>query len=212
MDSIAAFDTVNPALQMRHGIVSCAMRASILGFLLTAVSACSAWAITIENQSFSPEYTGGTNRLVLNNAGLLKVGMVFKVYAAALYLETPEHATRVLEDVPKRLEIAYLRNIPRQELIKAAEQHLSAHFKTAEIDAIRDRLDRINALYSDVRPGDRYALTYQPGTGCVLERNGQVLGRAEGYDFARIYFDIWLGKNCSQPAFRDLLLKRPGPT
>ena len=168
---------------------------------------CFARAVTIEEQSFESDYASGTNRLALHGAGLLKVGLVFKVYAAALYVAQPEDAERILEDVPKRLEIAYLRSIDKSDLIQAAESHLTRHFKPAELAAIRERLDQMNGLYASVKPGDRYALTYLPGRGCALERNGKELGCIAGDDFARIYFDIWLGPGCSQPAFRDTLLK-----
>ena len=38
-------------------------------------------------------------------------------------------------------------------------------------ESLRDRIERINALYADVEPGDRYSLTYAPGVGTELALN-----------------------------------------
>lgn len=181
---------------------------SILSQLAIALFSLQANAITIERQSFEPLYVSGTNHLALHGAGLLKVGLFFKVSAAALYVADPADAARILDNVPKRLEIAYLRSIDKKDLIAAAEEHLRSNFKPAELAPLRERIDRINALYANVKPGDRYALTYLPGEGCTLALNGQALGNVPGEDFARVYFDIWLGPGCSQPAFRNALLKK----
>jgi hypothetical protein len=63
-----------------------------------------------------------------------------------------------------------------------------------------------SALCRNVLPGDRYALTYVPGEGTRLSRNGEVLGSIPGDDFARAVFSIRLGVNPIDKAFRDRLL------
>lgn len=165
----------------------------------------------VEGQKFEAHFDSGDSRLTLYNAGLLRVGLFFKVYAAGLYLADPTDAGRVLEDVPKRLEIAYLRNIRKADLVGAADEHLASQFKAEQLEPLRERLAQINRLYADVKAGDRYTLTYLPGKGCTLELNGRTLGTIAGADFARVYFDIWLGPGCSRPEFRDALLKRAEP-
>ena len=89
----------------------------------------------------------------------------------------------------------------------AAEDYFRNNFKAGQIETFRERLDAINKLYIDVKLGDRYALTYIPGTGCELALNGKPLGTIPGADFAAAYFGIWLGAGCAKPEFRDALLK-----
>ncbi|MFM8357803.1 MAG: chalcone isomerase family protein, partial [Verrucomicrobiota bacterium] len=68
--------------------------------------------------------------------------------------------------------------------------------------------DRLNRAYRDIRPGDRYTLTYLPGRGTTLRLNDTELVTIEGADFAGAYFRIWLGDDPISPALRDQLLGR----
>lgn len=56
------------------------------------------------------------------------------------------------------------------------------------------------------RAGDRGTLTYLPGRGTELTLNGRPLALIEGADFARAYFDIWLGPDPIDAGLRDALL------
>ena len=73
---------------------------------------------------------------------------------------------------------------------------------------LRPQIDKLNALYKDVKPGDRYALTYLPGVGTELALNGTSLGIVEGADFAAAVFAIWLGPNAIDQSLRTQLLGR----
>ena len=80
----------------------------------------------------------------------------------------------------------------------------------AELAQIRAKIDAINNMYRDVKKGDRYTLTYIPGKGTELALNGQVLGRVQGYDFAAVYYRIWLGDNPVNDELKILLLNNDG--
>jgi len=136
----------------------------------------------------------------------LTVGYIFKVYAAAFYQEAALGPVDALSDRPRHLEIHYLRNISRDAFIEAAEDMLAQQHSAAEIDSIRPGIQQINGLYQDVKTGDRYALTYTPGTGTELFFNGQSKGVIPGAAFARIYFSIWLGAEHPYQEFRDRLV------
>ena len=47
---------------------------------------------------------------------------------------------------------------------------------------LKPKIDEFNALYRDVKTGDRYALTYVPGKGTTLLWNGQPLGTVADED------------------------------
>lgn len=148
----------------------------------------------------------GDTTLPLNGIALFRYAIVFKVYAGALYLGAGARPRQVLEDVPKRLEVQYLRAFKGPEFGDAGDKVLAQNVAPGVMTAIRDRLARMNALYEDVVPGDRSALTYIPGRGTELSINGRSKGWVEGADFAAAYFRIWFGERPLSESFRDQLL------
>jgi hypothetical protein len=164
-------------------------------------------ALTVENVPFADSVTIGGTAVPLHNAALLRYLKFIKAYVAALYLPEGVPAENVLSDVPKRLEINYLVSIKGPDFGKGAEPTLQLNQTPAELAKLRSRIDRINAIYRDVKPGDRYALTYLPGRGTELSLNGTPLTVIEGADFAAAYFGIWLGRDSIDDKLKRDLLK-----
>jgi len=132
---------------------------------------------------------------------------LFDVYVAGLYLPPDVEPSRVLDDVPKRIEFHYLVSIDGKDFGPAGEKILRRGLSEEALAPLADRLARIRAAYRDVEPGDRYALTYVPGRGTELSMNGQPILTIEGADFARAYFSIWLGEKPLDDGFRKNLLR-----
>ncbi len=162
----------------------------------------------VEGVSFDETYRDARVSLRLHNAALLRYRVVFRAYVAGLYLPEGADPASVLGEIPKRLEIQYFWAIPAGDIGKAGEEVLSRNVDAATLSSLRSRLDRIRAAYRDVKPGDRYALTYLPGSGTELSFNGTPLVRIEGDDFAAAYFSIWLGKRPLDQGLKDNLLKK----
>lgn len=176
-------------------------------FLMIAVVAHrGAAAVELEGVRFVARHQVGDARLDLNCVALLRYKYVIKAYVAALYLGSGVAPGDVLGDVPKRLEITYFWNLDGDDIAKAGDEILAQNVDAETRATLRPRLDEINALYEDVKPGDRYALTYLPGVGTELSLNGQRKGVIPGADFADAYFRIWLGEQPIDTAFRDQLL------
>lgn len=167
-----------------------------------------AQALTLENATFAQSITLGEKQLALRGAALLRWLKLVKVYVAALYLPEQTKSSEVLSDIPKRLEISYLVTIKGAEFGPAAEPILARNLSGAELKRLRHRIDRINAAYRDITPGDRYAPTYQPGTGTELTWNGEPLVTIEGADFAAAYFSIWLGSKPLDDNLKKALLHK----
>ena len=167
----------------------------------------SARALTVENITFADSITIGGTPVPLRNAALLRYLKFIKAYVAALYLPEGVKPEAVLSDVPKRLEINYLVSIKGPDFGKGAEPTLQLNQTPAELARLRSRIDRINSIYQDVKPGDRYALTYLPGRGTELALNGTPLTVIEGADFAAAYFGIWLGRDSIDDKLKRDLLK-----
>ena len=109
--------------------------------------------------------------------------------------------------MPKRLEISYLVSIKGPDFGKGAAPTMERNQTPAELAKLQGRIDRINSIYKDVKPGDRYALTYLPGRGTELVLNGMPLIVIEGVDFAAAYFGIWLGREPIDDKLKRDLLK-----
>jgi hypothetical protein len=165
------------------------------------------YALTVDNVTFADSVTIGTKEVPLHNAALLRYLKLIKAYVAALYLPDGVTTENILSDVPKRLEINYLVSIKGPDFGKGAEPTLKLNHTPAELAKLRSRIDRINGMYRDVKPGDRYALTYLPGRGTELALNGKPLAVIEGADFAAAYFGIWLGRNSIDDKLKRDLLK-----
>ncbi len=138
----------------------------------------------------------------------MRYRLIFKPFVAALYLGEDVHPKQVLNDVPKRLEIEYYYSLVGRDIAAAGEKILAANVSTDQLQGLRPRIDRMQSWYQDVKPGDRYTLTYIPGHGTELALNGKSKGIIEGADFAAAYFTIWLGKAPMDVGLKDQLLRR----
>ena len=128
---------------------------------------------------------------------------IFKVYVAALYAPADVESDRVLErNVPRVLEITYLRSVAAEDIRTATDEVLDEQYSDAERAEFDEDFQRFNELYRDVEDGDTYRYEYVPeGEESRLYYNGELQGRANGARFARTYLGIWLGE---PPLSQDL--------
>jgi len=164
--------------------------------------------VVIEGVEFPGSYTGEGVVLRLQNAALLRYKVLFRGYVVGLYLPDGADPSAVLDDVPKRMEFSYFWSIPGREFGNAGEKILARNVDESMMERLRGRLDRIDRAYRDIRPGDRYALTYVPGRGTELSYNGIPLTVIEGDDFASAYFSIWLGEKPLDDGLKKELLRK----
>lgn len=148
-------------------------------------------------------------RLSLAGAGLHRYRIVFKGYAAALYLGMGNAPEKVFEEIPKHLEIEYFHAIPAQDFIDATREGLERNLSRVGLDRMKPQMERLFRTYRPVKPGDRYAFTYMPGGGSTLMLNGEKLAIFEGLDFANAFLSIWVGRNPIDEGLKRALLGRP---
>jgi hypothetical protein len=175
---------------------------------IAALLALPAGATQVGGVRFEERLPLGEDELRLHGVALFRYRVVIKAYAAALYLGEGISADRALEDVPRRLEIEYFWEIPAEAFAKVTVEGIARNVDAETMAGLRDRIERFNALYTDVRPGDRYALTYVPGDGTILSLNGVPRGSIAGADFARALFSIWLGEEPFDDSLKTRLLGR----
>ncbi len=169
--------------------------------LLLTLAGAPVHAAVIHGESFAEQIESGDNTLQLHRAALMRY-LFFDVYVAGLYLP-PGEAPEALftSEGARRLEIAYLRSFTPEDFRRSTLAGIENNLPAAEFQRLRPQIEAMNALYRAVEPGDRYAVTYLPGIGTELAKNGKTLGVVPGLAFARAYLAIWFG---SQPFDADL--------
>jgi hypothetical protein len=178
--------------------------------VMALLLAAPAGATEVENVVFDKQVMVGRQTLEIKGAGVLRYLRFIKAYAGALYAQPGIGPEAVLSDTPKRLEIEYFYALKGEDFGPATYKGLSDNLDAAEIERLRPRIDYHNSLYVDVRPGDRYSLTYTPGVGTELALNGKPRGIIEGADFAAAIFSLWLGEKPYDRQFKKALLGLDG--
>ncbi len=145
--------------------------------------------------------------LKLNGMGL-RTKVVFKVYVAGLYLETPgkDAAAILAADQVRSMRLAVLRSLKGSQVTEAIEEGFEKNSK-AQMGALKPRLNRLASIIPNVEKGDDIVLTYVPGKGTVVSVKGAEKGVIEGKDFADALFAVWPGPNPVQKDLKNELLK-----
>ena len=181
-------------------------RTTAIALSLCLVAAPAAFGKEVAGVTLPDTASVEGKSLKLNGAGL-RTKMVFKVYVAGLYLETPskDGATVVSSDQVKRMHLSFLRGLDRSKITEAMSEGFEKNSK-AQLPGLKARLDRLNAMIPDVEKGDQILLTYVPGKGTVVSAKNVEKGVIEGKDFADALFSVWLGANPIQPDLKKNLL------
>jgi hypothetical protein len=185
-----------------------ALRLSVAAFALLSLGTTMQPSVQVEGVRFPSRQSWRGFELELQGAALLRYRVVFKGYVAALYLGREVRAEQALADVPRRIEIEYFWSIPADAFARSTSEWIARNADAATLARLREPLAKLNALYADVEPGDRYALTYVPGEGTELALNGAPLGVVEGAEFSSALFAIWLGEDPLDANLRERLLAR----
>ena len=160
----------------------------------------------IEGIYFDNSYESNGIRLKIQGAGLLRYLGFINVYAGALYLEEGTSIENVLDDKAKRLEVEYFHALKGEDFGITTNKLITKNTDAQTLKKNQPQIDYHNSLYEDVRPGDRYSLTYIPGRGTELALNGKTKGIIKGADFASALFSMWLGEYPMNKSFKKQLL------
>ena len=187
------------------------MKLTILILIAISIIECSSGSskangAEIEGIHFKDTYETGGIRLEVKGTGLLRYLGFIKAYVGALYLEEGSSSDEVLSDKPKRLEVEYFHALKGEDFGLTTNKVIAKNTDAQTLRKIRPQIEYHNSLYEDVRPGDRYSLTYIPGRGTELALNGKTKGIIEGADFASALFAMWLGEFPMNRPFKEQLL------
>lgn len=163
----------------------------------------------IEDVYFADNVFVEDTRLSIRGTGLFRYLGVIKAYVGALYVEDGKSTEDVLADTAKRLELEYFHTIKGEDFGLATSRLIARNVDAKTMDKLRSSIEEHNAMYKNVKPGDRYSLTYTPGKGTELALNGKPIGLIEGADFASAIYAIWLGQKPMNRSFKRQLMGYP---
>ncbi len=139
------------------------------------------------------------NELQLVGAARLKV-LFWPVYDSRLYAVDGRYQPG---ELPLRLEIEYLRDIPAAQLVsRTAEEWQSIGLQHPQQ---QDWLQQLESLWPDIARNDVLVLEVNEGSSRFYH-NGRALGAVDDADFGEHFLAIWLSPKTSRPALRAQLL------
>jgi len=171
-------------------------------------------ASEVAGVAFDPMHRVDGRSLALSGLGLHRYRLVIKLYAIALYVDPEVGAGEVtpdvvLGDVPKRLELETFWPIRAEIFRRLTRERIEQAVPAERFAQLAPSIEALNALYEDTEKGDRIAITYLPGRGTELARNGVPKGVVEGESFAEAMFGIWLGDRPMDTGLRAKLVEKP---
>lgn len=147
--------------------------------------------------------TAGGTELMLNGAGI-REKLWFDLYSGGLYLTEKSNDAESIIAADKAMAMKLhitSKLITSDKMIDAVNEGFekSTGGNTA---ALADKIATFKAFFSDEIVKDNiFDITYQPGKGVVVYKNGKEKGAVEGLAFKKALFGIWLGND---PADKDL--------
>jgi len=195
-------------LQQRHP-VALAPRWLVAALLSFAVLlAGPAYAKKVGGVELPAELTVGDAALALNGAGLRKK-LFIKLYVGSLYLPEPSSDAQAIIDAdePMSITLNILSDLlTRDKMLKALKQGFKKS-TDGNTEAIQPQIDRmIELMQEKIRPGDSFQLSYEPGSGTHMSKNGDAPELIEGLDFKQALFGIWLSDKPAQASLKKAML------
>jgi hypothetical protein len=188
------------------------VKGMMAGALLTAVVSLPAHAtVDVNGYKFEDTAKVAGKDLKLNGAGM-RTKLMFKVYAAGLYLPEKKNATAEILKLegPRRVTLQMARDLSSEEFGKAFMDGLNENLDKGEKQKIVAQIGKMGELFASVdaiKKGDVLHLDWIPGTGTQAELNGKKLGEPiPDVNFYNAILRIWLGDKPVDRSLKPALL------
>jgi Chalcone isomerase-like len=127
------------------------------------------------------------------------------VYDAQLFVPRAFDAANPAAQ-PFALELTYARSLDGRAIAERSRDEIARLSLGSDVQRTRWLAD-MTAIFPDVKPGQRLAGIYRPGSGTRFYLNGLFLGEIADPEFGRAFFAIWLDPRTSSPQLRASLLR-----
>lgn len=139
--------------------------------------------------------------LTWQEVGRIRFSVLFwKVYDSRLLTLTGDYDEN---SYPKQLEITYLRDIDKQDLVDNTEkqwQHLNY-----SAEQYQEYLPWLAEVWPDIKKGQQLSIVVDQDTS-QFYFNGKAIGQPRSRTFGDMFLAIWLSPNTSEPKLRAELI------
>jgi len=184
---------------------------TIAALALSLAGPCGAQTTELAGVKFASSVQLGDAKLQINGAGI-RYKLMFKVYAAALYLTQKASTVDAVLAAPgpRRLQIVMLREIDADELGKLFTKGMEQNAPREEFSKSIAGILRLSDIFSSRKrllPGESFAVEWLPGVGTQISINGRSAGEPiREPEFYSALMKIWLGKSPADAQLKDALL------
>ena len=167
----------------------------------------AATTVNIDDVSFDTQLKTPGAPLELAGGSGFTYALIFDVLSGATYLPQGIPASDFSKASTKALVLVYKRDFSAAEFREVTENLFRKNNAKETVQRYQTELKAFNALYQDLKAGDRYQLTLLANEGIELKVNNRVAGTIENPSFGQALFNIWFGPAPFNKSFRDNLLK-----
>lgn len=181
------------------------------GTLLALAVAQGSVAAEVNGIKFDDTTKVAGKDLVLNGAGV-RVKVIFKVYAAGLYLGEKKNtfADILKQEGPRRVTLVMMRDVSSADFGDAFLKGISDNTDANEKARYAGQIAKFGELFgavAGVKKGDVLHLDLIPGAGTQAELNGKKLGEViSDPGFYNAMLRIWLGDKPADSHLKGALL------
>src|SRR5450830_506170 len=171
----------------------------------------SAQAVEVNGVKFEDTARVAGKDLVLNGAGL-RTKVIFKVYAAGLYLTEKKSTVPEVLAVggPRRVAISMLREVSSEDFGKAFTDGLNANTGKDERNKLLPQIMKFGEVFAQtptLKKGDQLSLDWTPNEGTQCYLNGKKIGELmPDVAFYNAVLRIWLGDKPVDSSLKPALL------
>lgn len=184
------------------------MKRLLIVALMLAVGFVSADAKVVKGVTIPDSFNVGGTALVLNGTGL-RTKFMMDIYIGALYVKAKgtSGAAIAAADEPMNVRLHIISSLITPE--RMADNTREGFTKSAggNIAPYKAGMDTfINTFKDGIKVGDKFDITYLPGKGVQVFKNGALKSTVQGLAFKKILYGIWIGQSCIQAPLRDGML------
>jgi len=183
----------------------------LAGALLAFSCAQASAVVDVAGVKFDDTTKVAGKELMLNGAGV-RSKLVFKVYAAGLYLQEKETTVEgVLKaEGPRRMRLVMLRDITSDDFGNAFMSGLNNNVDKNDKTKITPQISKFGEIFAQfdaLKKGDVLDLDWTPGAGTQCYLNGKKVGDLiPDMTFYNSVLRIWLGDKPADASLKPKLL------
>ncbi len=168
-------------------------------------------AVEVAGVKFDDTLNVAGKELKLNGAGL-RTKIIFKVYAAGLYLTEKKNSVPdvLASQGPRRVSITMLREVSSEDFGKAFLEGLNNNTDKNERSKIASQTMKFGEVFAQIqtlKKGDQMLLDWTPGEGTQCYLNGKKIGELmPDVAFYNAVLRIWLGDHPVDSSLKPALL------